>query len=344
MKAAPLLDFFIRHKTAANLLMILMIVIGFVSLDRLNRQFFPSFDVEVVGISVTWTGATAEDVDANIVQPLEPELRTISNVKKVMSNSYEGLASVQVEFEFGTDMKQALADVEAAVGQIDFPEEAELPKVVKGEFYDPISKLVLSGPYSVDALRTIAKSIEEDLQRLGVDKVNINGLPSETIRIEVSEAELARLGLSLNDIARLVGQTSLDVPAGRLADGALRVRSLGLKKTAAEYEDIEIIIRPDGSRVLLKDIATISDATAESTYVSITRQGERAVELEFRRGKTNDSLEINQVIQDWLTDFRDKAPENLTIEQYDIRANLIQERISLLVNTGAGGLLRVIVV
>jgi len=344
MKAAPFLDFFIRHKTAANLLMILMIVIGFVSLDRLNRQFFPSFDVEVVGISVTWTGATAEDVDANIVQPLEPELRTISNVKKVMSNSYEGLASVQVEFEFGTDMKQALADVEAAVGQIDFPEEAELPKVVKGEFYDPISKLVLSGPYSVDALRTIAKSIEEDLQRLGVDKVNINGLPSETIRIEVSEAELARLGLSLNDIARLVGQTSLDVPAGRLADGALRVRSLGLKKTAAEYEDIEIIIRPDGSRVLLKDIATISDATAESTYVSITRQGERAVELEFRRGKTNDSLEINQVIQDWLTDFRDKAPENLTIEQYDIRANLIQERISLLVKNGAGGLLLVIVV
>ena len=344
MKAAPFLDFFIRHKTAANLLMILMIVIGIVSLDRLNRQFFPSFDVEVVGISVTWTGATAEDVDANIVQPLEPELRTISNVKKVMSNSYEGLASVQVEFEFGTDMKQALADVEAAVGQIDFPEEAELPKVVKGEFYDPISKLVLSGPYSVDALRTIAKSIEEDLQRLGVDKVNINGLPSETIRIEVSEAELARLGLSLNDIARLVGQTSLDVPAGRLADGALRVRSLGLKKTAAEYEDIEIIIRPDGSRVLLKDIAAISDATAESTYVSITRQGERAVELEFRRGKTNDSLEINQVIQDWLTDFRDKAPENLTIEQYDIRANLIQERISLLVKNGAGGLLLVIVV
>jgi multidrug efflux pump subunit AcrB len=344
MKASPFLDFFIRHKTAANLLMILMIVIGFVSLDRLNRQFFPSFDVEVVGVSVVWTGATAEDVDANIVQPLEPELRTISNVKKVTSSSFEGLAAIQVEFEFGTDMKQALADVEAAVGQIDFPEEAELPKVVKGEFYDPISKLVLSGPYSIDALRLIGKSIEEDLQRLGVDKVEINGLPSETIRIEVSESELARLGLSLNDIARLVGQTSLDVPAGRLADGALRVRSLGLKKTAAEYEDIEIIIRPDGSRVLLKDIATISDATSESTYVAITRQGERAVVLEFRRGKSNDSLEINQVIQDWLLGFREKAPENLTIEQYDVRANLIQERISLLVKNGAGGLLLVIVV
>ena len=201
MTASPFLDFFIRHKTAANLLMILMLVLGVVSLDRLNRQFFPSFDVEIVAVSVTWTGATAEDVDANIVQPLEPELRTISNVKKVSANSYEGSASIEVEFEFGTDMKQGLADVEAAVGQIDFPEEAELPKVIKGEFFDPISKMVLSGPYSVDDLRRFGKNVEEDLQRLGVDKVIINGLPNETIRIEVSETELARLGLSLNDIA-----------------------------------------------------------------------------------------------------------------------------------------------
>ena len=344
MTASPFLDFFIRHKTAANLLMILMLVLGVVSLDRLNRQFFPSFDVEVVAVSVTWTGATAEDVDANIVQPLEPELRTISNVKKVSANSYEGSASIEIEFEFGADMKQGLADVEAAVGQIDFPEEAELPKVIKGEFFDPISKMILSGPYSIDDLRRFGKNVEEDLQRLGVDKVIINGLPNETIRIEVSETELARLGLSLNDIARSVGQTSLDVPAGRLADGALRVRSLGLLKTPEEYEDIEIIIRPDGSRVLLGDIARITDATINATYVSVSRMGENAIELEFRRGKTNDSLEINQVIQDWLADYRLTAPENLNIEQYDIRANLIQERISLLVKNGAGGLVLVIIV
>ena len=342
MNASPFLSFFIRHKTAANLLMILMMVLGLVSLDRLNRQFFPSFDVEIVVVSVTWTGATAEDVDANIVQPLEPELRSITNVKKVKSNSYEGSASIEIEFEFGADMKQGLADVESAVGQVDFPEEAELPKVIRGEFFDPISKMVLSGPYSIDELRRIGKNIEEDLQRLGVDKVDLSGLPSETIRIEVSETELARLGLSLNDIARKIGQTSLDVPAGRLADGALRVRSLGLLRTAEEYEDIEIIIRPDGSRVLLSDIATITDATSSSTYVAVTREGERAIQLDFRRGKSNDSLEINQVIQDWLEEFRETAPENLTIEQFDIRANLIQERISLLVKNGAGGLLLVI--
>lgn len=82
MNASPFLQFFIRHKTAANLLMILMLVVGLISLERLNRQFFPSFEVELVVVNVGWSGATAEDIDANIIQPLEPELRTISNVKK----------------------------------------------------------------------------------------------------------------------------------------------------------------------------------------------------------------------------------------------------------------------
>ena len=72
MKPSAFLEFFIKHRTAANLLMLLMIAVGMMSLSNLNRQFFPDFSIEVVGVSVQWTGATAEDVDANIVQLLEP--------------------------------------------------------------------------------------------------------------------------------------------------------------------------------------------------------------------------------------------------------------------------------
>ena len=263
MNASPFIAFFIRHRTASNLLMVLMIIVGLISLDRLNRQFFPDFNVGVVAVSVTWTGATAEDIDANIVQVLEPELRVITDAKSVESVSLDGYAAIAVEFEFGADMKQALADVESAVGLVDLPEESEKPRIVLAEFYDTISRLVLSGPYGLDAMRVIAKSIKEDLQRLGVDKVLIRGLPDEEIRIEVSEAELARLGLSLNQIASAINQTSLDVPAGSFADGAFTVRSLGLLKTAEEYQSVEVMIRPDGSRVTLGDIATITEGVPE---------------------------------------------------------------------------------
>ena len=275
------------------------------------------------------------------MQPLEPELRVINDVKKVISNSYEGRAAIQVEFEFGADMKQALADVESAVGLVDLPEEAEQPSIVRAEFRDGVSNLVLSGPFTKEALRVLAKEVKEDLQRLGVDKIDIEGLPDEVILIEVSETELARLGMSLDQISRAIGRDSLDVPAGRFADGAFTVRSLGLRRSVREYAGIEVMIRPDGSRVTLGDIAVITE-TLDEPGVDLTRNGMPAVELKFFRGKTSDSLEISGVIQDWLAEYRTRAPESLVIEQYDVRANLIQERISLLVRNGLGGLVLVV--
>ena len=341
MTPSPVIEFFIRHKTASNLFMVLMLVVGLVSLDRLNRQFFPDFDVEAVSVTVVWTGATAEDVDSNIVQVLEPELRVVDNVKTVESASFDSVASILVEFEFGADLKQGLADVESAVGQVDLPEESEKPRIVRAEFYDTISRLVLSGPFSLEALRVIAKSVKEDLQRLGVDKVVISGLPGEVIRIEISGAELARLGMSLDQVAAAIRQSSLDVPAGRFADGAFTVRSLGLLKTAEEYRSVEVLIRPDGSRVTLGDIATVTEGV-EEPFAALSSNGMTAVEIEFQRGKSNDSLDMNALIQDWLEQYRRTAPESLVIEQFDIQANLIRERISLLVTNGAGGLLLVL--
>ena len=101
------------------------------------------------------------------------------------------------------------------------------------------------------------------------------------------------------------------------------------------------MIRPDGSRVTLGDIAVITE-TLDEPGVDLTRNGMPAVELKFFRGKTSDSLEISGVIQDWLAEYRTRAPESLVIEQYDVRANLIQERISLLVRNGLGGLVLVV--
>ena len=227
------IEFFARHRTAANLIMIIMLAVGMMSATRLNKQFFPDVDVEIIAVSIQWSGATAEDVDSNIIQPLEPELRTIANVKKVMSSSHEGVGTAQVEFIFGADMQKALADVEAAVGQVEFPADAESPDIVKAEFYDTVSRVVLYGPYSLGSLRYHAKVIKEDLLQRGVDKVELGGLPDEEIHIEISEAELARLGLTLNDISAAIARSSVDVPAGQFADGALRVRSIGLRKTAA---------------------------------------------------------------------------------------------------------------
>ena len=335
---SSMIEFFARHKTAANIVMVVMIVTGIISADRLNRQFFPDVDVEIVAVAVVWSGATAEDVDSNIVQPLEPELRAIENVKKVSSSSFEGVAQTQVEFVFGADMQKALADVEAAVGQVDFPKDAEAPKVIKGEFNDTISRVVLHGPLPLTSLRYYAKVMKEDLLQIGVDKVEVLGLPDEEILIEVNEAELARLGLTLGTISNAIAAVSVDVPAGRFADGALRVRSLGLRKTANEYRNIEILARGDGSRVLLGDVARITDTISDPATLQFYR-GNPAVELHVQRGKSSDSLTVNALVQELITIKQRELPENLSLIQHDVTAILISERIGLMVKNGLGGLL-----
>ena len=91
-----LIGLFARHPTASNLLMALMIVTGLFAVGNLNRQFFPDFGIDGVLVSVEWPGASAEDVDASIVQAIEPEVRFLDGVKQVTSTSTEGRASIFV--------------------------------------------------------------------------------------------------------------------------------------------------------------------------------------------------------------------------------------------------------
>lgn len=139
---------FARHPTAANLLMALMILGGLLAHNRLNTQFFPDFGIDWISVSVVWPGASAEDADAKIVQAIEPEVRFLDGVKKVISTSWEDSATVAIEFDPGSDMQKALSDVETAVSQVTtLPEDSETPLIRRAVRYDTMARLVISGPF-----------------------------------------------------------------------------------------------------------------------------------------------------------------------------------------------------
>ena len=123
-----LIEFLAGHRTAANLIMLLMIISGVWGTIKMNTQFLPSFGIDVVTVVVKWPGANAEDVDRNIVQAIEPEVRYLDAVKKVRSTSYESLARISVEFEAGSDMQSALSNVESAMARVTtLPEDSRKP-------------------------------------------------------------------------------------------------------------------------------------------------------------------------------------------------------------------------
>ena len=341
IRKSNLLAFFVKHKTAANIIMILMCVVGLLSVFKLNRQFFPNFDIENISVSIEWPGATAEEIDRSIISILEPELRPISGVKKVFSKSVEGVGYSVVEFNFGKDMQQSMSDIETAVSRLDFPQNSKKPKITLAEFYDTVTRIVISGKVDLSNLRKTSKQLKEKLLNSGVDKVELIGLPDEEILIQISEGEISKLNMSLNQISNLIKSQSTDIPGGLFADGSLRVRTEGEKRLVKTFENLEIKNFSDGGRIILKDIAKIQEQYDDSSVLKFV-DGNPAVEIFVRRSKTNDALETSKNVKQVIENFKRNISPNLKIETYNSAAELIEDRISLLVKNGLTGLILVL--
>ncbi|MCB1776797.1 MAG: efflux RND transporter permease subunit, partial [Candidatus Competibacteraceae bacterium] len=255
-----LIGSFAQHKVAANLLMIMMILAGVWALAKLNTQFFPNFALDRVTVRVVWTGAAAEDVEESITHPLERELRYLDGLKNLTSTSSNGIASLSLEFEEGTDIGQALDDVKQAVDQVrNLPTTAEKPEIVRVIRYDSIARVVISGPGDRVELRHLARRYERELLARGIARVDITGLPEEEIAIQLSTATLRELGLSLPQVAERIGEVSRDLPAGAVGrnDGARQLRSLDQRRDEAAFTTLPLKAGRDGALVTLGDVATI---------------------------------------------------------------------------------------
>ena len=339
------IHFFASHRTAANLLMAVMIVVGFVSLLRMNTQFFPDFGLDFIRVSIAWPGASAEDIDSNIIQAIEPEVRFMDGVRRVRSWSLEGAGTVLVEFNSGADMQAGLSNIETAVGQVTtLPEDSETPEIRRVVRYDLVSRLVLSGPYSDASLKAVAKRIRDGLLARGIDQVVIFGSRNEEIWAEIPPERLLELDLTLGDVAARIKETSQDLPSGDTTGAAERqIRSLGLKKSALALGKIEIRARDNGQKTLLRDIADVSERFKEGGSRA-NRKGFPAIELKIQRAINADALELADRTNAYLAELRPTLPPNLTLEQYDIQADLIRGRIDLLLKNGVGGLILVLIV
>ncbi len=345
MNPAALVSLFVRHRNAANLLMILMILAGVVGVFRLNTQLFPDFGIDIVSVSIEWPGASADDVEANIVASIEPEVRFLDDVRKVTSYAAEGVGTIVVEFNPGADMQAALSDVESAVTQVTtLPEESETPNVSRVVRYDGISRIVISGPYSEASLKAIAKRMRDDLLGRGIDKITLFGTRDEEIWVEIPPDTLRRLDLTLNDIADRIAQTSLDLPSGTL-EGAQekQIRSIGLQTDAAGLADTEVKSLPGGQKIRLRDIARLTDSFDKKGKLGL-RLGVRAIELFVQRSTSTDALRAASVVEGYLADVLPTLPPDLRLDQYDVQAGLISDRINLLLRNGLGGLLLVMFV
>ena len=340
-----LIRLFVRHRNAANLLMLLIFVAGAFSLSKLNTQFYPNFGVDSISIQVNWPGASTGDIEANIVEAIEPEVRFLDGVDRVTSYATEGVGRVVVEYQAGTDMQSAVSEAEAALQQITIlPEDSERPVVRRIIRYDTIVRLVLSGPYSEAVLKRQAKRMRDQLLDAGIDRVTFFGARDEEIRVEIEPRVLRKFDLTPAAVAALIEATNRDIPSGSL-EGSVekQLRTVGLQTTSRDIGSIEIRSLGDGHKIYLRDIASVSEAFDEQEPIGL-RNGQLAIELHVQRSTTADALEAGKIVDRYLFEARGNFPPQLRIEQYDAQAELIRQRVNILVDNGVTGLILVMVV
>lgn len=334
-----------RNHVAANLVMLILVIGGFIFSTQVKQEVFPEFALDIVTVSVRYRGASPAEVEQGIILSIEDRVRGLDDVKKVTSTAREGVGFVVVELLTGADTGKALQDVKNAVdGILSFPEEAEKPIVSLVEVRNQVLTLMVHGDQSEHTLRDFAEQIRDDLlQRSDITLVELGAVRPLEIAIEVSQQNLRSHNLTLGQIAREVREAAVELPAGglRAASGEILLRTQERRDYAREYADIPVASAPDGSRIVLGDIATIIDGF-EDTDFEARYNDQPAVQVNVFRVGSETPQSISASVHDYIAELRPTLPDGIELTVWDDRSEIYRDRMGLLLKNAALGLMLVL--
>lgn len=336
--AGGILSYFTRHRTAANLLLVVLVVLGFAAIPNMRAQFFPDVIVESVSVNVEWEGAGPEDVDSAIVQLLEPALLAVDGVEGSSATSREGRASISLDFEPGTDMARATDDVQSAVdGVTSLPEDAEEPEVRRGAWRDRVTDVVITGPVDAAQLGLFADEFVIRLFEAGVTRTTIRGVAAPQTVVEVATASLIAHDVTMAEIAAVIAAEADATPAGDVTGANARIRTGSENRAPEDLERLVLRSNPDGSVLTVGDVASVRVEgvdRARAYYVG----GNQAVSVRVDRSNAGDAIGIQQAVEDVAAEMQASLPQGVTMELIRTRSEAITGRLNILLDNGLMGL------
>lgn len=336
--AGGILSYFTRHKTVANLLLLVMLVLGAAAIPNMRAQFFPDVVLERVDVSVDWDGAGPEDVDNGIIQVLEPALLAVEGVASTESTSREGRANIRLEFEPNWDMSRAVEEVRTAVDSVtSLPDDAEEPTIRRGAWRDRVTDVVVTGPVDPDQLAKFTDELINRLFAVGVTRTTIRGLAAPRIVVEIPTAQLIANDITLSEVASAVAAEVNANPAGDVTGANARIRTGTEKRTPEEIEGIALRNFADGSKLLVGDVAQIRVEGVNRNRSYFVGENP-AMSVRVDRSNLGDAIEIQHTVEDVVKEMQASVPEGVTIELIRTRAQAITDRLDILVDNGLVGL------
>ena len=342
-----ILAWFVRNSVAANLLMWVLLIGGLFSTVLINKEVFPSFELNLLNISVAYPGAAPQEIEEGINIKIEEAIQDINGIKKVTSVASEGVGSITIEVEDGYEVQAVLDEAKLRLDAIStFPVNIEKPNIYQIKPENNVIWVSVYGDMTLHDMKELAKSVRDDLTQLpAVTRAKVTGVRDYEIAIEVSEDKLREYGLTFSQVALAVQNSSFDLPGGsiRAQDGDILLRTKGQAYTGDDFANIVVTTRPDGSRVMLPQVATIKDDFEER--LEYTRfNGKPAAIIEVTSIDDQNALDIADQVKQYVEKRRATLPANAQLDTWGDMTHYLQGRLDMMMSNMFYGALLVFII
>ena len=286
VKARGPIGWMVHNRVTPNILMAVLLLGGLVLSTRIKKEVFPEFDLDIVTVQVAYPGASPAEVEQGIVLAVEEAVRGTDGVEEINATASEGFGMVSVELIEGADRQKVYQDIQQEIDRIrTFPEDAEEPQVSLMARRRGVLTLQLYGEATEWALRDLAEQVRDRLlQDPDITQIDLQGARDFEIRAEIPQESLRSYNLTLDQVARRISASAVEIPGGsiRTEAGEILMRVDERRDWAREFENIPILTSPDGTVVTLGDIGRVKETFRESNRVA-NYDGARTIGLSVYR-------------------------------------------------------------
>lgn len=339
-----MIRFFTQHRTAANLLMIMIFILGTMSTLAMIRETLPEFAPEKVMVQVIYKGASPREVEDSICTLVEEKLEGIDGIERMNSKASEGIGQITLEMKEGYDLSRFYQDIKNEIDQINsFPEDAETPLVFIVKKKDPVITLAVTGDLPFRHLKEFGKDLRKKLlKNQAISLVDLEGVSQIQVKIKIKENTLRSLGLSLPLVRETILKQSKNLPLGTIEnrDREILIRMMDQRTSPQAFGNLVIFSAEKGAQIRLSDIAEIK-WDLEKKEEAVFLNGKKAVTLAIQKSPGEDALVIEREVKKFARDQGKFLPKGIELHTIENVAAVVQDRLTLLIKNAFQGFILV---